>query len=139
MRITHCRDNRKRYTPRPYNSDLTVLAQGCGRERSPPPAGAAGTVDLRVPDLPLTMRFMTRCEVCGNDYELAFTVETRDGARHVFDSFACAIHRMAPICEHCRVQIIGQGVEVDGHWFCGAHCARAEGKVGIVDKVGSAV
>jgi len=83
------------------------------------------------------MRLMTRCEVCGNDYALAFTVETRDGARHVFDSFACAIHRMAPICEHCRVQIIGQGVEADGHWFCGAHCARAEGKVGIVDKVGS--
>lgn len=54
---------------------------------------------------------------------------------HVFDCFACAIHRMAPICEHCRVQIIGQGVEVEGHWFCGAHCARAEGKVGIVDKV----
>ena len=22
---------------------------------------------------------------------------------HVFDCFACAIHRMAPICEHCRV------------------------------------
>lgn len=80
---------------------------------------------------------MTRCEVCGNDYELAFTVETQDGARHVFDSFACAIHRMAPICEHCRVQIIGQGVEAEGHWYCGAHCARAEGKTGIVDKVGS--
>ncbi|WP_329194187.1 MULTISPECIES: hypothetical protein [unclassified Streptomyces] len=81
---------------------------------------------------------MARCEVCGNDYDLAFYVETQDGARHVFDSFSCAIHRMAPICEHCRVQIIGQGVEADGHWYCGAHCARAEGRAGIVDKVGSA-
>ncbi|CAM5521829.1 Prokaryotic metallothionein OS=Streptomyces alboniger OX=132473 GN=CP975_07695 PE=4 SV=1 [Streptomyces alboniger] len=32
------------------------------------------------------------------------------------------------------MQIIGQGVEVEGHWYCGAHCARA-GKAGIVDKV----
>ncbi|MDH6625312.1 hypothetical protein M2271_003123 [Streptomyces sp. LBL] len=54
---------------------------------------------------------------------------------HVFDCFSCAIHRMAPICEHCRVQIIGQGVEVEGHWYCGAHDARAEGRAGIVDKV----
>ncbi|WP_106977510.1 hypothetical protein [Streptomyces sp. NRRL S-241] len=54
---------------------------------------------------------------------------------HVFDCFSCAIHRMAPVCEHCRVSIIGQGVEVEGQWFCGAHCARAEGKVGIVDRV----
>ncbi|MFI1417772.1 hypothetical protein ACH4VX_07220 [Streptomyces sp. NPDC020731] len=53
----------------------------------------------------------------------------------VFGCFSCAIHRMAPICEHCRVQIIGQGVEADGHWYCGAHCARAEGKAGIVDRV----
>jgi hypothetical protein len=78
---------------------------------------------------------MTRCEVCGNDYALAFTIETKDGARHVFDSFECAVHRMAPICEHCRVQIVGHGVEVEGHFYCGAHCAKAEGKAGIVDHV----
>ncbi|MEH6373032.1 hypothetical protein V7793_01510 [Streptomyces sp. KLMMK] len=78
---------------------------------------------------------MARCEVCGNDYDLAFFVETQDGSRHAFDSFACAIHRMAPICEHCRVPIVGQGVEAGGHWYCGAHCARSEGKVGIVDRV----
>lgn len=78
---------------------------------------------------------MARCEVCGNDYDLAFSVETQDGSRHVFDSFACAIHRMAPICEHCRVQIISPGVEADGHFYCGAHCARAEGRVGVVDRV----
>ena len=70
---------------------------------------------------------MARCEVCGNDYGMTFEVHAQ-GAVHVFDCFSCAIHRMAPICEHCRVQIIGQGVEVDGHWYCGAHCARAEGK-----------
>lgn len=77
---------------------------------------------------------MARCEVCGNDYGMSFEVHAQ-GAVHVFDCFSCAIHRMAPVCEHCRVSIIGQGVEVEGQWFCGAHCARAEGKVGIVDRV----
>ncbi|MEU6475908.1 hypothetical protein ABZ858_03265 [Streptomyces sp. NPDC047017] len=77
---------------------------------------------------------MARCEVCGNDYGMTFEIHAQ-GAVHVFDCFACAIHRMAPICEHCRVQIIGQGVEVEGHWYCGGHCARAEGRAGIVDRV----
>ena len=43
---------------------------------------------------------MARCEVCGNDYDKAFTIEAA-GARHTFDSFECAIHKMAPVCEHC--------------------------------------
>jgi hypothetical protein len=42
---------------------------------------------------------MAQCEVCGNDYDMAFEVHAQ-GAVHVFDSFECAIHRMAPICEH---------------------------------------
>jgi hypothetical protein len=44
---------------------------------------------------------MGTCEVCGNEYEKAFEVVAA-GARHVFDSFECAIHKMAPVCEHCR-------------------------------------
>ncbi|MGD9481688.1 hypothetical protein WDH52_00270 [Streptomyces sp. TRM70308] len=80
---------------------------------------------------------MTTCEACGNDYARAFTVETSDGTRHTFDSFACAMHRMAPLCAHCQAQIVNKGVEVDGRWYCGRHCARAEGKTGTVDKVGS--
>ncbi|MDX2644192.1 hypothetical protein OG937_32470 [Streptomyces sp. NBC_00510] len=79
---------------------------------------------------------MARCEVCGNDYVMSFEVHAQ-GAVHVFDSFECAIHRMAPICEHCRVRIVGHGVEVDGHWYCGGHCSKAEGRSGIVDRVGS--
>jgi hypothetical protein len=60
------------------------------------------------------------------------------GAVHVFDCFECAIHRMAPVCEHCRVQVVGHGVEADGRQFCCAHCAKAEGVTGIVDNVASA-
>ncbi|MFI0721338.1 hypothetical protein [Streptomyces sp. NPDC021224] len=77
---------------------------------------------------------MARCEVCGNDYAMTFEVHAQ-GAVHVFDCFECAAHRMAPVCEHCRVQILGHGVEADGHFYCCAHCAAAEGAAGIVDHV----
>ncbi|MBX7549060.1 hypothetical protein [Streptomyces sp. NPDC004232] len=77
---------------------------------------------------------MAKCEVCGNDYGMTFEVHAQ-GAVHVFDCFSCAIQRMAPLCERCEVSIIGQGVEADGNFYCGAHCAREAGKVGIVDRV----
>lgn len=69
---------------------------------------------------------MGTCEVCGNEYDMAFEVVAA-GARHVFDSFECAIHKMAPICEHCGCRIIGHGVEAEGHFYCGANCARVVG------------
>jgi phage terminase large subunit GpA-like protein len=67
---------------------------------------------------------MAECEVCGNDYHMSFEVHTVGGNVHVFDSFECAAHRLAPICEHCQCRIIGHGVEVSGRFFCCAHCAR---------------
>jgi hypothetical protein len=48
------------------------------------------------------------------------------GARHTFDCFECAIHKMAPICEHCGVKVVGHGVVVEGSFDCCAHCARHE-------------
>ena len=77
---------------------------------------------------------MARCEVCGNDYEMSFEVHAA-GVVHVFDSFECAIHRMAPRCEHCGCTVIGHGVEGDGRFFCCAHCAKEEGMSGIADHV----
>jgi hypothetical protein len=32
---------------------------------------------------------------------------------------------MAPRCEHCGCHVIGHGTEVDGHFYCCAHCAKA--------------
>ncbi|MFD0890900.1 hypothetical protein ACFQ08_40670 [Streptosporangium algeriense] len=78
---------------------------------------------------------MARCEVCGNDYDMSFEVHAQ-GAVHVFDSFECAVHRMAPVCEHCGVKVVGHGVQVGRNWFCCAHCARQEGEEAIVDRVG---
>ena len=66
---------------------------------------------------------MATCEVCGNDYDMSFEVHAQ-GDVHTFDSFECAITRMAPICENCQCRIVGHGMEVDGHFYCSAHCAR---------------
>lgn len=70
---------------------------------------------------------MATCEVCGNDYWMTFEVRTLGGATHVFDSFECAIHKLAPVCEHCGCKVVGHGAEVDGKMFCCAHCAREGG------------
>lgn len=70
---------------------------------------------------------MATCEVCGNDYWMSFEIRTIGGDVHVFDSFECAMHRLAPICEHCSCRIVGHGVEVGSHMFCCAHCAREGG------------
>ena len=77
---------------------------------------------------------MAVCEVCGNDYDKAFTIQM-DGSRHVFDSFECAIHALAPTCEHCGVRIVGHGLEAGGGMYCCAHCAEAEGVEGLKDRV----
>lgn len=83
---------------------------------------------------------MAQCEVCGNDYWLSFEIHTQGDNVHVFDSFECAIQRLAPMCEHCQCKIIGHGVEVGGRFFCCAHCARStDAKQGsqIRDTVGA--
>lgn len=77
---------------------------------------------------------MARCEWCGNDYHMSFEVIAA-GNRHVFDSFECAIHKMAPVCKRCGVKIIGHGIEADGTFYCCANCARAEGVEGAVDNL----
>jgi len=76
---------------------------------------------------------MAKCEVCGNDYDKSFEL-TAAGAKHVFDSFECAIHRMAPICDHCGCKVIGHGVEASGKFYCCAHCARESGVSAMRDR-----
>jgi hypothetical protein len=76
---------------------------------------------------------MARCEVCGNDYDKSFEV-TAAGTRHTFDSFECAIHKMAPVCEHCQCKVVGHGVEVGDRFFCGAACARTATGAAVKDR-----
>jgi len=76
---------------------------------------------------------MAKCEVCGNDYDKAFTV-TANGAEHTFDSFECAIHALAPACNHCGCRVVGHGVEAGGVTYCCANCARHAGVGGVADR-----
>lgn len=80
---------------------------------------------------------MAMCEVCGNDYDKSFEVHFEDEV-HVFDSFECAIHALAPSCAHCGCTIVGHGVEDAGVIYCCAHCARKEGVVGVDDRTDAA-
>ena len=82
---------------------------------------------------------MKPCELCGNTYDKAFEIRTSEGVTHVFDSFECAVHVLAPTCEHCKCRIIGHGIEADGRFYCCAHCARHSGVAEAVDRVESAV
>ncbi|HEX4884877.1 MAG TPA: hypothetical protein VFX05_12110 [Casimicrobiaceae bacterium] len=75
------------------------------------------------------------CAHCGNRYDKAFTI-VKGGQSHVFDSFECAIHMLAPRCDHCGCTIIGHGVEAQGAMFCCAHCAQQRGIEGLVDRTG---
>jgi hypothetical protein len=60
---------------------------------------------------------------------------TRSGETHVFDSFECAIHAIAPSCAHCGCKIIGHGIEAGTSMFCCAHCAEASGVEGARDRL----
>jgi hypothetical protein len=74
-----------------------------------------------------------RCEVCGNEYHRVLRIRLEDDQEHVFDSFECAIHALAPTCAHCGCRVIGHGVEAGGQIFCCASCARHTGEEGLVD------
>lgn len=77
---------------------------------------------------------MKPCEVCGNNYDRAFTV-TLDEQEHTFDSFECAIHALAPQCAHCGCRVVGHGVQQDDTIFCCVHCAEHAGVAGLEDRV----
>jgi hypothetical protein len=71
--------------------------------------------------------------MCGNDYDKPLEIVV-DGTTHYFDCFECAIHALAPECEHCECRIIGHGVEAEGKFYCCAHCAHEAGVTAIADR-----
>jgi hypothetical protein len=79
---------------------------------------------------------MERCERCGNEYDKCIEI-VKDGQRHAFDCFECAVDALAPRCAHCGVRIIGHGLEADNVYFCCAHCAEAKGVSAVRDRAGS--
>jgi hypothetical protein len=78
---------------------------------------------------------MATCKVCGNDYAHSFEI-TRGAHRATYDCFECAIHDLAPVCDHCQCRVIGHGIEAGESIYCCAHCAREHGVTGIADSTG---
>jgi hypothetical protein len=76
---------------------------------------------------------MALCDVCGNDYDKAFRIVHGDRS-YTFDSFECAIHKLAPQCDHCGCRIVGHGMEANGRMFCCAHCAKQSGERSLRDR-----
>lgn len=70
---------------------------------------------------------IAKCDRCGNDYDEAFQVNLRNET-YTFDSFECAIQKLAPACPHCDVRIIGHGVEQGDIIYCCAYCAEQGGR-----------
>jgi hypothetical protein len=76
---------------------------------------------------------MALCETCGNSYDKTFEVRL-NGRSYIFDSFECAISKLAPECARCETRILGHGVEADGRIFCCAHCAEQAGEKRLQDR-----
>ena len=79
---------------------------------------------------------MARCDVCGNEYDAAMTIEAPGRGSGTFDSFECAIHALAPTCDHCGCRIIGHGVQSGASIYCCASCAREAGDQTLRDRAG---
>lgn len=66
---------------------------------------------------------MAACDTCGNDYDNPMTI-TQGQSTYSFDSFECAIHKMAPSCAHCGCRVLGHGTRREGKVYCCDHCAQ---------------
>jgi hypothetical protein len=72
-----------------------------------------------------------RCAQCGHDDPRAFEIRTASGVTAWFDSFGCAIQRLAVACANCGTKVIGHGLSTeDGLIYCSTHCAGVDLKVG---------
>lgn len=107
---------------KPYVTDLVAgMTSTPTSERTSPVAGKARIA-------------MGTCITCGNKYDQTFDVHL-NGNKFTFDSFECAIQKLAPICKHCGCRIIGHGVQADNQIFCCAHCAAEQGVTEVTDRV----
>ena len=76
---------------------------------------------------------MGKCVTCGNEYDESFDI-LKGGETYTFDSFECAIAKLAPLCEACGVRIIGHGLQSGDRFFCCDHCAEGCGVTGLEDR-----
>ena len=69
---------------------------------------------------------MASCEVCGNEYDRTMEIIV-GGERHVFDSFECAIHAIAPRWSTVSAASSATASSPAMPLYCGAHCAHESG------------
>lgn len=112
----------------------STSGEGAGGLRQPATATAA-VVPATEPVVQLHDPSDRVCATCGNKYARMFEVVTHDGQRRFFDSFECAIHLVAPTCDHCGCRIVGHGLEAGTAMYCCANCARSAGERALVDHV----
>ncbi|PSR00473.1 MAG: hypothetical protein BRD48_00890 [Bacteroidetes bacterium QS_9_68_14] len=62
------------------------------------------------------------CDTCGNEYHDVMEI-SEGGRTYTFDSFGCAIQKLAPTCLACGVRVMGHGTEQGGDVYCCNHCA----------------
>jgi hypothetical protein len=65
---------------------------------------------------------MTTCATCGQEVSRAFQISTY-GDGLVFDTFECAIRRLAPQCPTCGCSILGHGFQSQDGLYCSFGCA----------------
>lgn len=71
-----------------------------------------------------------KCDNCGNDYARPFQVEMKN-QKYNFDSFECAINKLAPRCKACDTRVIGHGVQNGEDIYCCSSCARMKGVTSV--------
>jgi hypothetical protein len=67
---------------------------------------------------------VARCEVCGYVTRSGIRI-IQGGVTHLFDSYQCAITRLAAECTHCGCRILGRPVEVHQRAYCSQECVVA--------------
>ncbi|MGE0207463.1 MAG: hypothetical protein AB7R69_06470 [Candidatus Babeliales bacterium] len=80
---------------------------------------------------------MEKCEQCGNAYGRTFHINIK-GQEFAFDSFECAIEKLAPRCASCGTRVIGHGLEQGLDIYCCAQCARMHGITDLKDHLENA-
>lgn len=103
--------------------------------------------DLHISDYRLTLHGEVDGEGCAANLEDGVlrlrlpktTTGNLQRITHVFDSFECAIHRLAPVCEHCGCKIIGHGLQASPcasgrRWTFAGYGAAGSGLTGCSGK-----
>lgn len=67
---------------------------------------------------------MTRCATCNREIDGSWQLSFYGGTL-VFDSFECALQRLAGLCRSCGCPVLGHGFPTEVGLYCSAACCEA--------------